>query len=123
VWTDDRERCAAAYVPETVGFATKPRLAEKMIDRVLPEFPELPENTWLAADEVYGRDGAFRSFAESRQLPYVVNVSSAQTVLPRPGWRRIDKLAAASACARSSRACGRGPGHSAAVRASTKSQS
>ncbi|MFD1276366.1 IS701 family transposase [Streptomyces kaempferi] len=93
VWTGDRERCAAAQVPETVGFATKPRLAEKMIDRILPE---LPENTWLAADEVYGRDGGFRSFAESRQLPYVVNVSSAQTVLPRPGWRRIDKLAAAA---------------------------
>ncbi|WP_393101795.1 IS701 family transposase [Streptomyces sp. LN325] len=93
VWTGDRERCAAARVPETVGFATKPRLAEKMIDRILPE---LPENTWLAADEVYGRDGGFRSFAESRQLPYVVNVSSAQTVLPRPGWRRIDKLAAAA---------------------------
>ncbi|MCX4427574.1 IS701 family transposase [Streptomyces mirabilis] len=93
VWTGDRERCAAAQVPETVGFATKPRLAEKMIDRILPE---LAENTWLAADEVYGRDGAFRSFAESRQLPYVVNVSSAQTVLPRPGWRRIDKLAAAA---------------------------
>lgn len=93
VWTDDCERCAAAHVPETVGFATKPRLAEKMTDRILPG---LPENTWLAADKVYGRDGAFRSFAESRQLPYVVNVSSAQTVLPRPGWRRIDKLAAAA---------------------------
>jgi SRSO17 transposase len=26
-WTDNRERCAAAHVPETVGFATKPRLA------------------------------------------------------------------------------------------------
>lgn len=26
----------------------------------------------------------------------MVNVSSAQTVLPRPGWRRIDKLAAAA---------------------------
>ena len=93
IWADDRERCTAARVPETVRFATKPRLAEKMIDRILPE---LPENTWLAADEVYGRDGGFRSFAERRHLPYVVNVSSAQTVLPRPGWRRIDKLAAAA---------------------------
>ena len=90
-WSDDPVRCATAHVPETVGFATKPRLAQTMIDRILSE---LPENTWLAADEVYGRDGAFRSFAESRHLPYVVNVSSAQTVLPRPGWRRIDKLVA-----------------------------
>ncbi|MEU8712791.1 transposase [Streptomyces sp. NPDC048663] len=64
VWTNDRERCAAAHVPETVGFATKPRFAEKMIARIVPG---LPENTWLATDEVYGRDGAFRSFAENGQ--------------------------------------------------------
>ena len=47
----------------------------------------------MAADEVYGRDGAFRRFLERHQVPYVVTVPSAQTVLPRPGWRRIDKLA------------------------------
>lgn len=61
-------------MPETVRFATKPRLAEKMIDRILPE---LPQNTWLAADEVYGRDGGFRSFAERRHLSYV------ETTVPR----------------------------------------
>ncbi|WP_164835871.1 transposase [Actinacidiphila soli] len=59
-WADDRERRVAAQVPETACFATKPRLAETMIDRILPQ---LPTGTWLAADEVYGRDGGFRSRA------------------------------------------------------------
>ena len=67
-WTADRERCRAAHVPGQVGFATKPRLAEQMIDRILPSLPE--GRVWVAADEVYGRDGAFRAFLEKRRLPY-----------------------------------------------------
>ena len=89
-WTDDRERCRAAHVPDQVGFATKPRLAEAMIDRILPDLPE--GRVWVAADEVYGRDGAFRAFLEERQLPYAVNVQANQTVLPRPGWRHFARL-------------------------------
>lgn len=90
-WAEDRPRRATAHVPEQVAFATKPRLAEKMIERI---WPECPPGAWAAADEVYGRDGAFRAFLEERRIPYVVNVPTAQTVLPKPGWRRIDKLAA-----------------------------
>ncbi|MER7468760.1 IS701 family transposase [Streptomyces sp. NPDC097981] len=89
-WTEDRARCEAAHVPEAVAFATKPRLAEKMIERI---WPECPHGTWAAADEVYGRDGAFRAFLEEHRIPYVVNVPTAQTVLPQPGWRRIALLA------------------------------
>jgi hypothetical protein len=32
-WTDDRDRCRAAGIGDDAGFATKPRLAEKMIGR------------------------------------------------------------------------------------------
>lgn len=32
-WTDDRARLKAAYVPDDIGFATKPRLAARMIER------------------------------------------------------------------------------------------
>jgi SRSO17 transposase len=89
-WTDDRERCRAAHVPGQVGFATKPRQAGQMTDRILPSLPE--GRVRVAADEVYGRDGAFRAFLEKHRLPYAVTVQASQTVLPRPGWRHIARL-------------------------------
>ncbi|WP_406191863.1 transposase [Streptomyces sp. NBC_01017] len=55
-WTKDRKRCRRARVPDRVAFAVKPRLAEQMIDRAVPDLPQ--GRVWVAADEVYGRDGA-----------------------------------------------------------------
>ncbi|WP_338673569.1 transposase [Streptomyces sp. SCSIO 30461] len=75
----------AAHVPDSVGFATKPRLAERMIARIVPDLPE--GRVWVAADEVYGRDGSSRAFLEENHLPYAVNAQANHTVLPRPGWR------------------------------------
>ncbi|MGP3921542.1 IS701 family transposase, partial [Nonomuraea sp. 10N515B] len=89
-WTDDRARCRAAHIPDQVEFATKARQAEQMIDRILPDLPE--GRVWVAADEVYGRDGAFRAFLEKHRLPYAVTVQANQSVLPRPGWRHIARL-------------------------------
>jgi SRSO17 transposase len=89
-WTSDRPRCRAAYIPDEVVFATKPRQAEAMISRILPDLPA--GRVWMAADEVYGRDGAFRAFLEEHHLPYVVNVQADHTVLPRPGWRHLARL-------------------------------
>ena len=34
-WTDDPARLAAAHVPEGTGFATKPRLARRMVERAM----------------------------------------------------------------------------------------
>ncbi|GAA2398296.1 hypothetical protein GCM10010378_45950 [Streptomyces viridochromogenes] len=34
-WTGDRDRCEQAAVPDEVGFATKPQLAQQMIERAL----------------------------------------------------------------------------------------
>ncbi|MFI6056557.1 IS701 family transposase [Streptomyces violascens] len=89
-WTGDRARCRAAHVPDGVGFQVKPRQAEAMIERIVPDLPQ--GRVWVAADEVYGRDGAFRSFLEQHHLPYVVAVQANQTVLPRPGWRHLARL-------------------------------
>jgi SRSO17 transposase len=89
-WTDDRQRCRAAHIPDRVRFAAKPRQAEKMIARILPDLPQ--GRVWVATDEVYGRDGAFRAFLEAHQLPYAVAVPANQTVLPRPGWRHVARL-------------------------------
>ena len=49
-WAEDPDRCAAAGVPVDVGFATKPALARKMIERALDA--GVPAG-WVTADEVY----------------------------------------------------------------------
>jgi SRSO17 transposase len=50
-WTDDPVRLKAAHVPGEVGFATKPSLAARMIERAL--VASVPF-AWVAADTVYG---------------------------------------------------------------------
>lgn len=50
-WTGDPAKLAAAHVPETVAFATKPALAVEMIQRALTA--DVPFS-WVAADAVYG---------------------------------------------------------------------
>jgi SRSO17 transposase len=50
-WTDDPARMAAAHVPEETGFATKPVLAARMIERALAAGVPF---AWVAADSVYG---------------------------------------------------------------------
>ncbi len=49
-WTEDRERCRAAAVPDEVAFATKNEHAKAMIERVLAA--RVPF-AWLTADEAY----------------------------------------------------------------------
>jgi SRSO17 transposase len=34
-WTDDRQRCAEAGIGEDIQFATKPRLAQRMLARLV----------------------------------------------------------------------------------------
>jgi SRSO17 transposase len=50
-WTDDPARLAAAHVPPEVGFATKPRLAGRMIERAITAGVPF---AWVAGDSVYG---------------------------------------------------------------------
>ena len=50
-WTDDLDRLEVAYVPADVGFATKPKLATRMIARAIAA--SVPFK-WVAGDTVYG---------------------------------------------------------------------
>ena len=50
-WTDDPARLEAAHVPDEVEFATKPRLARRMIERAIAAGVPF---AWVAADSVYG---------------------------------------------------------------------
>jgi SRSO17 transposase len=50
-WTADPARLAAAHVPPAVGFATKPRLAGRMVERAIAAGVPF---AWVAGDSVYG---------------------------------------------------------------------
>ena len=94
-WTDDRPRCTAAGVPAEVGFATKPELALEMItDAVAAGMPA----SWVASDEAYGDNGAFRAAVAKLGLGYVLAVSRTHRIPAWPGGTRrlrADRIAAA----------------------------
>jgi SRSO17 transposase len=56
-WAEDRARCTGAGVPAEVQFATKPELALQMITEAAAGMPA----SWVASDEAYGDNGAFRA--------------------------------------------------------------
>lgn len=89
-WCDDPNRCRAAGVPEHVTFATKPRLARQMIERVLQSGLR---PRWVLGDEVYGSDSKTRRFLESRGQPYVLAVSAQQRLWQNFRQQRVDRIA------------------------------
>jgi len=96
-WTEDRERCTEAGVPPTVGFATKPELAETMLLRALDA--AVPAS-WVTGDEAYGQVSALRRALVERGVSYVLAVPSNQRVHPVSGGEthgegRIDDALAA----------------------------
>jgi SRSO17 transposase len=74
-WAADAARRAEAHVPEGVGFATKPQLAQQMLARALDA--DTPAG-WVTADEVYGGDARLRAFLEEHDLAYVLAVKATQ---------------------------------------------
>jgi SRSO17 transposase len=89
-WCNDAARCREAKIPPEVKFATKPRLAQRMLARAL-EGGLNP--AWVLADEVYGGDGKFRGFLEEHGQPYVVAVSAQQRAFASLKEKRADSLA------------------------------
>jgi SRSO17 transposase len=100
-WTDDRERCRQAGIPEDRRFATKPQLAQQMLARVFAAGMPAP---WVAGDSVYGHDRRLRMWLEAQPHAYVLAVSGQEYVwlherqrqvktllatLPEDGWTRL----------------------------------
>jgi SRSO17 transposase len=71
-WASDPARRAAAHVPAEIGFATKPRLASRMIRRAIET--DVPF-AWVAADSVYGV-GAIETDLRKAGKGYVLGVTS-----------------------------------------------
>ena len=73
-WIDDPSRMEAAYVPPDAGFATKPKLATRMIARAI--VASVPFK-WVAGDTVYGV-GEIEQQLRHAGKGYVLGVSSAR---------------------------------------------
>lgn len=107
-WTNDRERCREAGVPDDVEFATKPALGIAMLKRTLKR--GVPAK-WVTGDSVYGSNYPLRHYLESIPLGHVLTVSPKDTLLnlkgypqrvseylsqlPEPGWSRLSAGAGA----------------------------
>jgi SRSO17 transposase len=100
-WTDDRERCRRAGIPDERAFATKPELARQMLWRAFEAGVML---AWVSGDSVYGDDRALRGFLEERKQAYALAVSGKEWVwlgseqrqvktilaeLPNLGWETL----------------------------------
>jgi len=100
-WTDDRERCQQAGIPEDRCCATTPQLARQMLART---FAAGVPATWVTGDSVYGDDRRLRMWLESQLQASVLAVSGKESVwlgsqqrhvntilasLPAEGWTRL----------------------------------
>ena len=91
VWAEDFQRRQEAAIPETIEFATKPRLAKRMLGRAF-EAGFKPE--WVLGDEVYGDNRDLRIWLQQRSQPYVLAVSGKEYVWQGVHQHRVSKVLA-----------------------------
>ena len=72
-WSNDRERCREAGVPEEVTYRPRWQIALELLTRSLEDGVGL---RWITADEAYGRVSGFRDGVAERGLLYVVEVDT-----------------------------------------------
>ena len=94
-WVEDPDRRAAANVPDAAEFATKPKLAARMLTRVVNAGTPA---RWATGDEVYGADPELRHSLRELGLGYVLGIGCNRTVPTADGPRRVDNLATALTC-------------------------
>jgi SRSO17 transposase len=89
-WAEDEDRRKDAGVPGGVGFATKPELAQGMLERALDA--GLP-CAWVTGDAVYGAARSLRLELERRRQSFVLGVSSGERLMVEwGGYARADAL-------------------------------
>jgi SRSO17 transposase len=89
-WCEDRERCRAAHIPESVRFQTKPELALQMLKRIHEAGCSI---AWVVADTVYGGNLDLRTWLEAHGYPYVLAVACDEPVgivTPDGARRRVE---------------------------------
>src|SRR5438105_12401238 len=90
-WADDLARRQEAGVPDAVGFATKPQLAQQMLARA---FAAGVPAAWVTGDAVYGDANDLRHWLETQRHPYVLAVSCSHPVWHGGTQERADTLIA-----------------------------
>jgi SRSO17 transposase len=93
-WSDDRDRCRAAGIPDDVVHRTKWRIALEQLDRAAGRGLTL---SWLTFDEEYGKAPEFLAGLDERRRRFVGEVPKSWTCLaeqPQQGQagRRADEL-------------------------------
>src|SRR4029077_8783605 len=91
-WTEDRDRCREAGIPDDVEFATKPRLAQAMISRAIEAGVPF---AWFTADEAYGQAKWLQAWLEEHGVSYVMAIRRSDTLTMPAGEQRADALIAA----------------------------
>jgi len=91
-WTDDRQRCQQAGIPEDQRFATKPQLAQQMLARA---FAAGVPAQWVTGDSVYGHDRRLRLWLEAWPQAYVLAVSGQEYVWRDGHQRQVKTLGVA----------------------------
>jgi len=76
-WTNAKERCARAGIPEERPFTTKPQLARQMLERAFDA--DVPA-AWVTGDSVYGDNRRLRVWLEEHVHAYVLAVSGKEYV-------------------------------------------
>lgn len=89
-WTNDPKRCREADVPTSVGFATKPELAARMLWRALDGGMKA---TWVLGDSVYGSHRPLRTGLEKRSQAYALAVACKEKVQAEGTRKRVDQVA------------------------------
>jgi SRSO17 transposase len=92
-WTEDRDRCRAAGIPDEVEFTTKPRQARAMIGRAIDAGVPF---AWFTADEAYGQAKYLRVWLEDQDVFHVLAIRCSDTLITTSaGEQRADALIAA----------------------------
>jgi SRSO17 transposase len=92
-WTQDRDRCRAAGIPDDVDLITKPRQAQAMIGR--PIDAGVPFS-WFTADEAYGQAKYLQAWLEDQDVFYVMAIRRSDTLTTTSGEQRAGALIAAA---------------------------
>lgn len=91
-WTQDRERCRRAGIPDDVGFASKPELARRMLEQALNQ--GVPA-AWVTGDSVYGGNRSLRLWLEEQEQPFVLEVACNEPLWWQSfQYTRADEIAA-----------------------------